>query len=255
MGYKVFNAEFNYELIKVYEIFSKIDYQILNQLINFLKNFYELRLNLCKDSAPTLHLVLPTKQKMLLLCNHIDNDLDIIKKLKDIYKDNIEKYMKISDMHIISTFLYPPLRSLNKLINNDIKSEIHSKISQMLSEIKITETLKEIISTDNELDLCLQDFVDLSQNVSVNESEITSYINSSINYNMSSSVIQFWDQNNSCYPKLSILAKRLLSIPATNLSSERNFSVAGHTLTDQRSNLKPITVNHLLFIRSNYDLI
>ena len=47
---------------------------------------------------------------------------------------------------------------------------------------------------------------------------------------------------------------RLLSIPATNLSSERNFNYTGLTLTDQRSSTDPNNVNTSLFIRSNFDL-
>ena len=38
-----------------------------------------------------------------------------------------------------------------------------------------------------------------------------------------------------------------------NLSSERNFSYIGLTLSDRRSQLKSFNVNEL-FIRANYDL-
>ena len=104
----------------VYEFLAHIDENILKELCEFLKLFYELRLSLCSDNMSTLHMVLPTKHKMLLLCEHNDTDSDIFSKLKDIYKINIEKYMKISEFHYISTLLYPPLRSLNNwLITNE----------------------------------------------------------------------------------------------------------------------------------------
>jgi hypothetical protein len=48
---------------------------------------------------------------------------------------------------------------------------------------------------------------------------------------------------------------QFFSIPATNLSSERNFSFAGLTLTDKRSTINPKNVDKLLFMRSNFDVI
>jgi hypothetical protein len=44
-------------------------------------------------------------------------------------------------------------------------------------------------------------------------------------------------------------------IPASNSKLESNFSDAGNTLTKKRSRLKPTTVNNLLFVRSNQDLV
>ena len=47
----------------------------------------------------------------------------------------------------------------------------------------------------------------------------------------------------------------VLCIPTFNSKSESNFSDAGNTLTKTRSGLKPTTMNNLLFVRSNQDLV
>jgi hypothetical protein len=47
----------------------------------------------------------------------------------------------------------------------------------------------------------------------------------------------------------------VLCIPASSSKSESNFSNAGNTLTKKSSELKPTTVNDLLFVRSNQDLM
>jgi hypothetical protein len=47
----------------------------------------------------------------------------------------------------------------------------------------------------------------------------------------------------------------VLCIPAFSSISESNFSDAGNMLTKERSGLKPATVNDLLFVRSNQDLV
>ena len=243
---------------KVWQIFVKIDENILKQLIEFLKPFYDMRLTLCKDNTPTLHLVLPTKCKMILLCESIDSDSNEMKKLKSIYKMNIQKYFKISIHHKIATVLYPPLKELKNLLSKEEKKESIESLAKMIDNIKtdvLTEN-REISESSVDVDLCLKDFIqnDKPNDVIIPDKELDSYMNSHQNFDTNSSIISFWEQNKNKFPRLERIAKQILSIPATNLSSERNFSAAGLTLTDNRSSLMPQKVNHLLFIRSNFDL-
>ncbi len=69
------------------------------------------------------------------------------------------------------------------------------------------------------------------------------------------SQIKFWVKYVNVFPRLSQLSRMVHSVPATNLSNERNFNYAGLTLTDRRSNLDPEKVDEMLFIRSNFDLL
>src|SRR4051794_11065543 len=57
-----------------------------------------------------------------------------------------------------------------------------------------------------------------------------------------SSLIQWWKEKSSQYPRLSMLARKYLAVPATSGASESVFSKAGRTITDLRSNLCPETV-------------
>jgi len=50
--------------------------------------------------------------------------------------------------------------------------------------------------------------------------------------------------------KLAKIAKIVLSVPATQFESERNFSISGRTLEDRRSSLSHENVDKLLFIKS-----
>lgn len=68
-------------------------------------------------------------------------------------------------------------------------------------------------------------------------------------------VLLWWKNNASKYPLLAALSRFMLAIPASSAPSERLFSVAGSTVTDKRNSLKPSTLNNVLFLRSNYDLI
>ncbi|CAF1209747.1 unnamed protein product [Adineta ricciae] len=60
----------------------------------------------------------------------------------------------------------------------------------------------------------------------------------------------FWKQHDKTFPTLSVLARRLHSIPATTASVERSFSGGGQIVNERRTNLSPSQVDNILFIRS-----
>ena len=51
------------------------------------------------------------------------------------------------------------------------------------------------------------------------------------------------------FPKLTVIARCILGIPATQNISERDFSSAGQTISERRSRLDSDNVNYLLVIR------
>jgi len=62
--------------------------------------------------------------------------------------------------------------------------------------------------------------------------------------------LQWWKLNVHRYPKLALLAKTFLCIPATSVPCERLFSSAGYIVNKTRSSLEPNTVNMLVCLRS-----
>jgi len=52
------------------------------------------------------------------------------------------------------------------------------------------------------------------------------------------------------FPRLSLIARKILAIPATNASSERTFSYTGNIISAKRSSLLPDNVNDLTFLYS-----
>ena len=47
-------------------------------------------------------------------------------------------------------------------------------------------------------------------------------------------ILPYWQQKAEVWPRLCSVARNLLSVPAASTSSERLFSVAGHTIEDRR---------------------
>uniref|UniRef100_A0A9J7X243 HAT C-terminal dimerisation domain-containing protein n=1 Tax=Cyprinus carpio carpio TaxID=630221 RepID=A0A9J7X243_CYPCA len=61
----------------------------------------------------------------------------------------------------------------------------------------------------------------------------------------------WWRQNSNVYPRLSVLVKKYLCIPATSSPSERLFSTGGNIVTCHRASLKPEHVDRLVFLRTS----
>ena len=68
-------------------------------------------------------------------------------------------------------------------------------------------------------------------------------------------VLQWWKKNEFFFPNLSILAKRYLCVPASSVSSERVFSLAGELVNKKRSRLSPSNINMLIFLNKNLRLL
>lgn len=65
----------------------------------------------------------------------------------------------------------------------------------------------------------------------------------------------WWATNQNQYPYMSTISKLILSFMATSAIVERFFSVAGILMTKHKSNLNPITMQKILFIHENFDLV
>ena len=63
--------------------------------------------------------------------------------------------------------------------------------------------------------------------------------------------LNWWADNEDRFPRLAKLSKSYLAIPATSTPSERIFSLAGNTVTRQRSSLHPSHVDVLVFLNAN----
>eukprot|EP00981_Chlorochromonas_danica_P007239 scaffold1618_cov158-Ochromonas_danica.AAC.23 len=62
----------------------------------------------------------------------------------------------------------------------------------------------------------------------------------------------WWGENAYRYPCLSMIARKVLCILATSASSERLFSLAGRTITEERSRLRSDLARNLIYLRANW---
>jgi len=63
--------------------------------------------------------------------------------------------------------------------------------------------------------------------------------------------LEWWKINEDKYPKVAALARKILKIPATSVSSERIFSSAGLLINKLRNRLSSDLVDNIIFLNKN----
>jgi len=66
-------------------------------------------------------------------------------------------------------------------------------------------------------------------------------------------VLAYWKTHSDTVPDLARFARSVLCIPASSASSERMFSLAGRTITDQRTSISSARAEQLIYIHQNFD--
>mgnify|MGYP002379593554 CR=1 FL=1 len=64
-------------------------------------------------------------------------------------------------------------------------------------------------------------------------------------------VLQYWEKYKTHFPNVHAVARKVLSIPASNTEVERLFSNSKMVMTDKRTRLDPEKLNKMLFLRKN----
>ncbi|XP_072560454.1 E3 SUMO-protein ligase ZBED1-like isoform X1 [Paramormyrops kingsleyae] len=82
------------------------------------------------------------------------------------------------------------------------------------------------------------------------ETELNSYLQAP-DADSETNPLVWWKINAATFPRVSLLAKRYLCIPATSSPSERAFSTGGNIVCCNRAALKPDTVDRLVFLAKN----
>jgi hypothetical protein len=178
--------------------------------------------------------------------------------------------------HYCATLLHPDYRSL-KGCTNEERIECYAYVREQL-ELVEKKHKNNNQTQDNKLlkpeySSFLDDFKDdgntyndewdddydtrsIEYSLPMNQSdELSRYLSMKINMNdYAYDVLNFWKSNTDQLPCLSQVARQVHSIPATSAGVERQFSIAGLTLTSRRASLEPAQLDNVICIRSGVKL-
>ena len=198
-----------------------------------------------------------------------------LKALRERILQILDLVFELDLRHSAGTMLHPKFRQLTgcsreekdqtcQYIREEMSKIIRKEqcsVSILIEPIKKKQKTKQSIlekyEDDSEYDSNLSDKQnDSSTNVDYDykppkSDELTRYLEMYIGKTtLSQNPLDFWRFNQSLFPTLAKLARKIHCIPATSAAVERQFSGAGVVLNERRTCLDPDNLDNILFIRS-----
>eukprot|EP01022_Parablepharisma_sp_SALTPOND_P031216 TRINITY_DN7896_c0_g1_i4.p1 TRINITY_DN7896_c0_g1~~TRINITY_DN7896_c0_g1_i4.p1 ORF type:complete len:447 (+),score=14.69 TRINITY_DN7896_c0_g1_i4:744-2084(+) len=195
---------------------------------------------------PTLSLVYPFVYRLIqLMSKSEDTEFEVSKA--EVSRLMHEKWEEGCMEAMMASFFDPRFKSLEFLegeLKNKVIAIVKSKCPQSAtrseSAIQKQSSLLEFFGSPI-----------LYPQRTLEKSEIEKYIEEpGIDLDTMYNPLTWWKQKEKQYPELGKLAEIYLSIPATSVSVERLFSLAGDIITKKRSRLDPGMVNNLLILKT-----
>jgi len=156
------------------------------------------------------------------------------KKLQIALDQNFDLHM----MHKIAVFLWPNFRHL-KMFTDSEREEIYSEVRRMLdtnneAAIVVEDGLEDSIKAQTQ-------YSEWEAITEFDQDEVTRYLLDKFNHCNEKTLLTWWKEASKRYPKLSHVARSILSIPASVTSIERR----------QRLHSRPPVDEELLFLHCN----
>lgn len=243
---------------------ENIDTDVLQILINFLRKFREASEFIEGSKYPTIHMVIPWYETLMDFCKVNISDHEILMQIKSVVEIKMKNKIKIEDFYKLAVFFNPRMKQLKILEQPDIiwvKSQIKSQCSNLLSQYGSDDESDNSVNTIEERPTKksrkrtkeftdFSQFYDSSSDEGDEEDEVDQYLKSKVPKDRNLDILQWWRDHKVEYPKLAILSAFYLAIPASSASSEREFSAAGQTISERRTNLNPETIDSVLIMHS-----
>lgn len=212
----------------------------MNMLKSLLAPFREASVLMRTDvqEVPTINQVALQYFKLQkeLIPKEDDNEelADHKKKLLLALEQNFELHM----MHKIAVFLWPNFRHL-KMFTDSERDQIYTEVRRMLdatneAAVMVEETLDDSIKAQTQ-------YSEWEAVTEFDQDEVTRYLLDKFNHCNEKTLLTWWKEASKRYPKLSHVARSILSIPATVTSIERRH----------RLHPRPPVDEELLFLHCN----
>ena len=250
---------------------TAIELQLATEIIEILSPLEKMTKEVCGERYVIASKIIPLlncfKHKMQSIRDNLKTPvaLSLLDRLQQSITSRFGQIEHNSIM-AVSTILDPRYKKMHFNQNLACSNAIN-RIAKWMRQIDETNISGAVSRTDFRIQTNLGDNDDnlwsfhdnLLKIKTVNSGELSQdVIPTDLKHYLNQPMIQrqenpmhYWlTQCESIYPTLSIIAKKYLSIVATSVPSERLFSKAGNILTEARSRLSPIHLQHLLFLNS-----
>lgn len=174
-----------------------------------------------------------------------DDDLDQMKQLKVAFRTEFGSKIILRAEYKIGCLLNPDYRTLG-FIPEFERDAVKIHLEDMLLEMYDPPTVSNQTIPKS---TCWDKYKSVPPESGV-ETEMEMYFKTA-SLSAEENLLDWWRHHKKYFPTMAKLAQKLLAIPASNTSSEKVFSIAGHTIQKRRTCLSPIAIDNLLFLHSN----
>ncbi|KAL4132406.1 hypothetical protein QTP88_009560 [Uroleucon formosanum] len=234
----------------------------IEALVFLLKPFQVITSFLCGEKHSPTSMVRPLLKK--LLDNHLkpqDNDDQSITYFKQTIIFDIKERFNLEwdsksrvSVRQIASFLDPRYKNLDHeplFERENIRSSVINLLNNIETDAHNVNTRCEPSLQQSALEFLYGDDVTEVNNLTT---EFQNYLaEPQLKFHLNP--FDWWKSRENKFPRIGILAKKYLSIPATSVSSERCFSTAGNVVNSKRTSLLTKNVNLLVFLYQNRNLI
>ena len=209
------------------------------------------------DKYVTGSIVLPYMKKIVSLTKVEDTDPVFIADFKNfIIKDFLQRCRDNLNFGLLkkATFLDPRFKSM-KCIEEPQRAQLKKEIKLELENTIVINEQKPAGPDDSNkeqkkrkrLSLESDDEDEDTGDLGVDK-ELEKYIDDTKLAEELDPLIDFWKKKEHLYPRLSILAKKYLSVQATSSPSERTVSKLNNVVTKKRNRITPTHTNQTIFL-------
>ncbi|CAF3071012.1 unnamed protein product [Rotaria sp. Silwood2] len=253
----VFNSIYD-ELIDVFSgshsnNFESIDRDLLSDLCQFLQRFDQIITILSDETQPNLYKVIPLRDILIDHC---------VSKSDDIFEQDIVDKWPIQQEHLIATFIHPRLRDFsgNDSLRKQAIEALQSAVASCTNTSSNSSTNRDESSSstnDTSASVVTQDLLSLcydkprADKIIVDEVLLWSQSIFDTNTINNDDLLSFWRNKKDEFPKIAVVARRILAIPAFNTSVERLFSSAKLIVNERRTRLGIEKIDKLMFLKKN----
>lgn len=238
---------------------TEVQWLKILRLLEILKPFETATTLLSSEMDPTISMAKPLMKSIVenfLQNDEHDKNCEMTMTLKNVLRTEIETRFRLvneENLTIFDTSSFLDPRYINDI--HEIVKHRAIKFIELTEQRMSLENAKVCDEIEEEKSSALSFLFpkEAAANVS-SRTETSMYLQESP-VKKNCNIYDWWKEKERKYPKLAIIARRYLSIPATSTPSERVFSTAGNIVSSKRSCLLPENVNILIFLSENKSLV
>ena len=236
------------------------EWEVIAELSNVLKDFTKVTAYMSTETNVSCSQIYPIVCGLLNTSLKVDNsDSQLVRKVKDTIAEELNcRYQPTSAEIFDSTAALAPILDPRykrlPFFNSEQRKRAKEALESRLDEIPLKLPSRNQSETESapcikrqKTDSGLDFLMCYSPDKHENDDELERYLASKCD----SKPLDWWKNNEKNFPRIAVIAKQVLAVPATSVPSERIFSAAGLLVNKLRNRLSCHLVDKIIFLNKN----